>query len=50
MLWEQGPHLTWLFIAIQFLNCERELLELWWRLEIVMQRIFQEIKNTATKN
>jgi hypothetical protein len=35
-------------IAIQFLNCKRELLELWWGLEIVMQIIFQEIQNTAT--
>jgi hypothetical protein len=37
-----------LIIAIQFLNCKRELLELCWGLEVVMQRIFQEIKNTAT--
>jgi hypothetical protein len=30
-------------IAIQFSSCKRELLELWWGLEIVMQIIFQEI-------
>jgi hypothetical protein len=37
-----------LITAIQFLNCKRKLSELWWGLEIVMKRIFQKIKTTAT--